>query len=52
MRAPMSTNLRLIKDDKHHFIHDLVDRKITSLKYIKVENKLADIFTKALDASR
>ena len=36
----------------HHFIRDLEEDKKIKLEYIHTEKKLADIFTKALDATR
>lgn len=38
-------------DIRHHFIRDLMKRKQVSLEYINTKNQLADIFTKALDAT-
>ena len=38
-------------DIRHHFIRDLVEEKIISLHHIHIENQLADIFTKPLDAT-
>ena len=37
---------------RHHFIRDLVEDKKIKLEYIHTEKQLADIFTKALDATR
>ena len=37
---------------RHHFIRDLVEDKKIKLEYIHTEKQLADIFAKALDASR
>lgn len=39
-------------DIRHHFIRELVEKKTISLKYVSTEDKLADIFTKALDSKR
>ena len=39
-------------DIRHHFIRELVEDKIISLEHVATENKLADIFTKALDANQ
>ncbi|CAL8988995.1 unnamed protein product [Prunus brigantina] len=36
-------------DIRHHFIRDLVEDKILSLKFVPSEKQLADILTKALD---
>ena len=35
-------------DIKHHFLHQLVNDKIISLKWIDTKQQLADIFTKPL----
>ena len=37
---------------RHHFIRDLVERKIVCLEYILTECQNADIFTKPLDRSK
>ena len=37
---------------RYHFIRDLVERKIVSLKYIPTERQNADTFTKPLDRSK
>lgn len=39
-------------DIRHHFIKDLVEDKIVTLKHVATEKQLADIFTKALDANQ
>ena len=39
-------------DIRHHFIRELVENKSLQLEYVDTEKQLADIFTKALDASR
>ena len=39
-------------DIRHHFIRDLVEDKIVTLEHIATEEQIADIFTKALDASK
>ncbi|KAK2358620.1 gag-protease polyprotein [Trifolium repens] len=39
-------------DIRHHFIKDLVEDKVVTLEHVATENQLADIFTKALDASK
>jgi hypothetical protein len=39
-------------DIRHHFIRDLVEDNIVTLEHVATENQLADIFTKALDASK
>lgn len=39
-------------DIRHHFIRELVEEKIVNLEHITTENQLADIFTKALDATQ
>jgi hypothetical protein len=39
-------------DIRHHFIRDLVEGKVVTLEHVATENQLADIFTKALDASK
>ncbi|CAJ2665853.1 unnamed protein product [Trifolium pratense] len=39
-------------DIRHHFIRELVEEKIVTLEHIASEEQLADIFTKALDASQ
>lgn len=46
--------LRRIKhiDIHHHFIRDLVEDKIVTVKHVATEKQLADIFTKALDANQ
>ncbi|CAM8965503.1 unnamed protein product [Rhodiola kirilowii] len=36
-------------DIRHHFIRELVEKKVITLKHISTEKQLADIFTKALD---
>ena len=39
-------------DIRHHFIRDLVEEKVIKLEHVATELQLADIFTKALDASQ
>jgi hypothetical protein len=39
-------------DIQHHFIRDLVEEKAMTLEHVDMEEKLADIFTKALDAKQ
>jgi hypothetical protein len=39
-------------DIRHHFIRDLVEEKVVNLEHIETEKQIADIFTKALDASK
>ena len=39
-------------DIRHHYIWSLVEDKIINLRHISIENQLAYIFTKGLDASR
>ena len=38
-------------DIRHHFIRDLVEDKVITLEHVATELQLADIFTKALDAT-
>ena len=37
---------------RYHFIRDLVERKVVTLKYIPIERQNIDIFTKTLDRSK
>ncbi|PNX55753.1 gag-pol polyprotein, partial [Trifolium pratense] len=39
-------------DIRHHFIRDLVEENCVELKHVGTNEQLADIFTKALDASQ
>ncbi|KAK2376831.1 gag-protease polyprotein [Trifolium repens] len=39
-------------DIRHHLIRDLVEDKVVTLEHVATDNQLADIFTKALDASK
>ena len=39
-------------DIRHHFIRDLVEDKVITLEHVSTELQLADIFTKALDATQ
>jgi gluconate kinase len=39
-------------DIRHHFIKDLVEEKVVTLEHVDIEEQLADIFTKALDAKQ
>ena len=39
-------------DIRHHFIRDLVEKGLISLKFVPTKNQLADILTKALDYER
>ena len=39
-------------DIRHHFIRDLVEGKVIKLEHVATDLQLADIFTKALDASQ
>jgi hypothetical protein len=39
-------------DIRHHFIRELVEKKVVTLEHIATEDQLADIFTKPLDAVR
>ncbi|GAA0171217.1 hypothetical protein LIER_25303 [Lithospermum erythrorhizon] len=36
----------------HYFIRELVEDKVILLKHVSIEKQLADIFTKALDATK
>lgn len=36
----------------HYFIRELVEDKVVNLKHVTTEKQLADIFTKALDATQ
>ncbi|CAM8944411.1 unnamed protein product [Rhodiola kirilowii] len=37
-------------DIRHHFIRELVEQKVVTLKHVTTDKQLADIFTKPLDA--
>jgi hypothetical protein len=39
-------------EKQHHFLRDHVEKGDIEMRYIDTERQLADIFTKALDASR
>jgi len=39
-------------DIRHHFIKDLVEEKVVTLEHVDTEEKLIDIFTKALDVKQ
>ena len=39
-------------DIRHHFIRDLVEDKVITLEHVATDLQLADIFTKALDATQ
>jgi len=39
-------------DIRHHFIRDLVEKKIVTLEHVATQEQLADIFTKALDVKQ
>lgn len=39
-------------DVKHHFIRELIDRKVVVLEYVQSANQLADVFTKRLPKPR
>ena len=39
-------------DIRHHFIRDLVEENIVTLEHVTTEGQIADIFTKALDATQ
>ncbi|CAM8993008.1 unnamed protein product [Rhodiola kirilowii] len=39
-------------DIRHHFIRELVEQKIVTLKHVTTDKQLADIFTKSLDAAQ
>ena len=39
-------------DIRHHFICDLVEKKVVFLEYVPIEGQNADILTKPLDVSR
>ena len=39
-------------DIRHHFIRELVENKSVVIEHVATDMQLADIFTKALDASR
>jgi len=39
-------------DIRHHFIKDLVEEKVVTLEHVDIEEQVADIFTKALDAKQ
>ncbi|CAM8956687.1 unnamed protein product [Rhodiola kirilowii] len=38
-------------DIRHHFIRELVEQKVVTLKHVTTDKQLADIFTKPLDAA-
>ncbi|CAM8932015.1 unnamed protein product [Rhodiola kirilowii] len=37
---------------RHHFIRELVEQKVVTLKHVTTDKQLADIFTKPLDAAQ
>jgi hypothetical protein len=37
---------------RRHFIRDLVEENIVTLEHVAIEEQIADIFTKALDAKQ
>lgn len=39
-------------DIRHHFIRDLVNYKIISLKHVSTKNQFSDIYTIALDTAQ
>ncbi|CAM8899786.1 unnamed protein product [Rhodiola kirilowii] len=39
-------------DIRHHFIRELVEQKVVTLKHVTTDKQLADIFTKPLDATQ
>jgi len=39
-------------DIRHHFIRDLVEKKVVALEHVDIEEQLANIFTKALDSKQ
>ena len=39
-------------DIRYHFIKELVEEKIVALEHVATELQLADIFTKAMDATQ
>ncbi|CAM8972698.1 unnamed protein product [Rhodiola kirilowii] len=39
-------------DIRHHFIRELVEQKVVTLKNDTTDKQLADIFTKPLDATQ
>ena len=39
-------------DIRHHFIREFVENKSVVIEYVATDMQLADIFTKAFDASR
>lgn len=39
-------------DIRHHFIRKLVEEKVISLDYVKIEDQLTNILTKTLDSKR
>ncbi|CAM8880652.1 unnamed protein product [Rhodiola kirilowii] len=39
-------------DIRHHFIRELVEQKVVTLKHVTTDKQLADIFTKPLDAAQ
>ncbi|WJX67886.1 hypothetical protein P8452_52313 [Trifolium repens] len=51
-KNPIQHNMTKHIDIRHHFIRDLVEDNIVILEHVTTENQLADIFTKALDASK
>jgi hypothetical protein len=40
------------KKVRHHYLRDHVEKGNIEMKYIEIENQLADIFTKPFDATR
>ncbi|CAM8940739.1 unnamed protein product [Rhodiola kirilowii] len=39
-------------DIRHHFIRELVEQKVVTLKHVSTDKQLTDIFTKPLDAAQ
>lgn len=39
-------------DIKHHFVREALKDNLISLKYLRTEDMIADIFTKALPATK
>jgi hypothetical protein len=51
-KNPIQHSMTKHIDIHHHFIKDLVEENIVTLEHVATEEKLADIFTKALDAKQ
>lgn len=51
-KNPIQYSTTKYPDIRHHFVRELVERKLIKLEYIAIEKQLADILTKSFNGNQ